>query len=60
MTDPTDSLAAFPRERTCFCRRCARRSTPSGGSPPDALDHIAAHLRVPKSEVWASRVTIPS
>jgi len=52
MTDPTDSLAAFPRERTWLLPALRAAQHAERWLSPDALDRIAAHLRVPKSEVW--------
>jgi len=52
MTDPTDSLAAFPRERTWLLPALRAAQLAERWLSPDTLDRIAAHLRVPKSEVW--------
>jgi NADH:ubiquinone oxidoreductase subunit F (NADH-binding)/NADH:ubiquinone oxidoreductase subunit E len=52
MTDPTDSLAAFPRERTWLLPALRAAQQAERWLPPETLDRIAAHLRVPKSEVW--------
>src|SRR5438046_6327889 len=52
MTDPTDSLAAFPRERTWLLPALRAAQQAERWLSPETLDRIAAHLRVPKSEVW--------
>src|SRR6266850_964436 len=52
MTDPTDSLAAFPRERTWLLPALRAAQLAERWLSPETLDRIAAHLRVPKSEVW--------
>ena len=53
MTDPTDSLAALPRERTWLLPALRAAQHGERWLSPDTLDRIAAHLRVPKSEVRA-------
>src|SRR5438093_5075392 len=52
MTDPTDSLAAFPRERTWLLPALRAAQQAERWLSPETLDRIAAHLRVPTSEVW--------
>src|SRR5207247_734837 len=52
MTDPTDSLAAFPSERTWLLPALRAAQQAERWLSPETLDRIAAHLRVPKSEVW--------
>ncbi len=52
MTDPTDPLAAFPRERTWLLPALRAAQQADRWLSPDTLDRIAAHLRVPRSEVW--------
>ena len=54
--DLSDSPApspAFPRERTWLLPALHAAQRTEGWLSPDALERIAAHLRVPKSEVWA-------
>ena len=54
--DLSDSAApspAFPRERTWLLPALHAAQRTDGWLSPDALERIAAHLRVPKSEVWA-------
>jgi NADH-quinone oxidoreductase subunit F len=53
--DLSDSVApspAFPRERTWLLPALHAAQRAQGWLSPDALEQIAAHLRVAKSEVW--------
>src|SRR5438046_5222553 len=59
MTDPTDSLAAFPRERTWLLPALRAAQQAERWLSPETLDRIAAHLRVPKSEVWGVATHYP-
>src|SRR5205809_7033507 len=45
-------LATFPRERTWLLPALQAVQRAERYLAPDALDAVAAHLRVPKSEVW--------
>jgi NADH:ubiquinone oxidoreductase subunit F (NADH-binding)/NADH:ubiquinone oxidoreductase subunit E len=48
----SDRLTDFPRERTWLLPALQQEQHAEGWLSPDALERIAAHLRVPKSEVW--------
>jgi len=52
MSDPAERLSSFPRERTWLLPALQQEQVSEGWLSPDALDRIALHLRVPKSEVW--------
>src|SRR5437867_12544205 len=45
-------LAKFPRERTWLLPALQAVQRAERYLSPDALEAVAAHLRVPKSEVW--------
>src|SRR2546426_2977633 len=45
-------LATFPRERTWLLPALQAVQRAERYLSPDALEAVAAHLRVPKSEVW--------
>jgi NADH:ubiquinone oxidoreductase subunit F (NADH-binding)/NADH:ubiquinone oxidoreductase subunit E len=47
-----ESLAQFPRERTWLLPALQTVQRAERWLSPEALEAIAAHLRVPKSEVW--------
>ncbi len=49
---PAELVAAFPRERTWLLPALHAVSAAEGWLSPAALEAIAAHLRVPTSEVW--------
>jgi NADH:ubiquinone oxidoreductase subunit F (NADH-binding)/NADH:ubiquinone oxidoreductase subunit E len=48
----SDRLTDFPRERTWLLPALQQEQHAAGWLSPEALERIAAHLRVPKSEVW--------
>src|SRR5206468_6766135 len=50
--DVRDTLARFPRERTWLLPALREVQHAESWLSPDALDAVAAHLRVPASEVW--------
>src|SRR3972149_3560798 len=56
MTPPGPAVASlvarFPRERTWLLPALDAVQRAQGSVSPGALDVIAAHLRVPASEVW--------
>jgi len=52
MTDPSERPSDFPRERTWLLPALEEAQRAERWLSPDTLDRIAAHLRVPKSEVW--------
>ena len=51
MTAP-EALARFPRERTWLLPALQAAQRAEGWLSSDALEAVAAHVRVPKSEVW--------
>src|SRR5882762_3414360 len=48
----SESLAQFPRERTWLLPALQAVQRAERWLSPSALEAVAAHLRVPKSEVW--------
>ncbi len=52
MRDISEPLAKFPRERTWLLPALQAVQRAERWLPPEALDAVAAHLRVPRSEVW--------
>src|SRR3989441_8830547 len=52
MSSPASLPPEFPRERTWLLRALQAAQRAEGWLSPDTLEAIAAHLRVPKSEVW--------
>jgi len=48
----SDSLSRFPRERTWLLPALHAVQHAERWLSPEALDGVAAHLRVPRSEVW--------
>ena len=60
MADPiADALAAYPRERTWLLPALRDVQHAERWLSPDALDAVAAHLRVPASEVWGVATHYP-
>src|SRR5256885_13901242 len=55
----TDLLARIPRERTWLITALRDVQHAEGWLSPDALDAVAAHLRVPVSEVWGVATHYP-
>jgi NADH:ubiquinone oxidoreductase subunit F (NADH-binding)/NADH:ubiquinone oxidoreductase subunit E len=55
----TDLLARFPRERTWLLPALQAAQEAQGYLPEGALREVAAHLRVPASEVWAVATGYP-
>jgi NADH:ubiquinone oxidoreductase subunit F (NADH-binding)/NADH:ubiquinone oxidoreductase subunit E len=49
---PVDSLSQFPRERTWLLPALHAVQHAERWLSPESLERVAAHLRVPKSEVW--------
>ena len=47
-----EALSAFPRERTWLLPALQAAQRAERWLSPDTLEEVAAHLRVPKSEVW--------
>jgi NADH-quinone oxidoreductase subunit F len=47
-----ESLSQFPRERTWLLPALHAVQQAAGWLSPESLERVAAHLRVPKSEVW--------
>src|SRR5258705_1730111 len=47
-----EALAQFPRERTWLLPALHAAQHAERWLSPSALEAVAAHLRVPKSEVW--------
>src|SRR5919201_2447546 len=47
-----DALAQFPRERTWLLPALHAVQHAERWLSPEALEGVAAHLRVPRSEVW--------
>ncbi len=47
-----DLLSHYPRERTWLLPALQAVQRVEGWLSPEALDEVAAHLRVPRSEVW--------
>ena len=54
-----DLLARFPRERTWLLPALGAVQRAEGSVSPEALAAIAAHLRVPASEVWGVATHYP-
>ena len=54
-----DLLARFPRERTWLLPALREVQHAEGWLSAEALDAIAAHLRVPASEVWGVATHYP-
>ena len=52
MPETRETLARYPRERTWLLPALRDAQHEDGWLSPDVLDAIAAHLRVPVSEVW--------
>jgi len=52
MSSPASLPSEFPRERTWLLPALQTAQRAEGWLSPDTLEAIAAHLRVPKSEVW--------
>src|SRR2546425_617291 len=52
MSSPASLPTEFPRERTWLLPALQAAQRAEGWLSPDTLEAIAAHLRVPKSEVW--------
>src|SRR5437870_5589769 len=52
MSSPACLPSEFPRERTWLLPALQTAQRAEGWLSPDTLEAIAAHLRVPKSEVW--------
>src|SRR5437870_4661915 len=52
MNHPAEHPSEFPRERTWLLPALQEAQHAERWLSPDTLDRIAAHLRVPKSEVW--------
>src|SRR5204863_9662418 len=57
--DVRDTLARFPRERTWLLPALREVQHAERWLSPDALDAVAAHLRVPASEVWGVATHYP-
>jgi NADH-quinone oxidoreductase subunit F len=57
--DVRDTLARFPRERTWLLPALREVQHAESWLSPDALDAVAAHLRVPASEVWGVATHYP-
>ena len=47
-----DALSTFPRERTWLLPALQAAQRVERWLSPDTLEAVAAHVRVPKSEVW--------
>jgi NADH-quinone oxidoreductase subunit F len=54
-----DTLARFPRDRTWLLPALREVQHAERWLSPDALDAVAAHLRVPASEVWGVATHYP-
>src|SRR5437870_5043215 len=52
MNHPAEHPSEFPRERTWLLPALQEAQHGERWLSPDTLDRIAAHLRIPKSEVW--------
>src|SRR5256885_8922500 len=52
MRDVSGLVARFPRERTWLLPALEEVQRAEHWLSPEALEAVAAHLRVPKSEVW--------
>ena len=59
MTSRADVLRQFPRERTWLLPALQTLQRAERHLAPDALAAIAAHLRVPQSEVWGVATHYP-
>ena len=57
--DVRGTLARFPRERTWLLPALREVQHGERWLSPDALDAVAAHLRVPASEVWGVATHYP-
>jgi NADH-quinone oxidoreductase subunit F len=57
--DAQETLARFPRERTWLLPALREVQHAEGWLSPETLDAIAAHLRVPQSEVWGVATHYP-
>ncbi len=55
----SDLLVRFPRERTWLLEALREVQHAEGWLAPDTLDAVAAHLRVPASEVWGVATHYP-
>ena len=57
--DDRDALTRYPRERTWLLPALRDAQHANGWLSPETLDAIAAHLRVPASEVWGVTTHYP-
>src|SRR6266403_5336643 len=54
-----EAVSRFPRERTWLLPALQSAQRAEGWLSPETLDAVAAHLRVPVSEVWGVATHYP-